>query len=406
MTEFSEERLVTDNILSDIVVTKYKQASDICNNVLKRVAAACVAGASVTDICRQGDSWISEQTVKVFKGVERGIAFPTTININDIAQNFSPSTSAASPLLAALDVVNIELGVHIDGYIATSAHTIVVRTTEIPQSPLTGRPADAICAAYYASEVALRMLKPGVRSVDIKNAIQRVAASFRCQPCEGTGSYNMRRYIIEGDTVIPNEPYSVLPRALPSTDLVLAYEADSPDNFTIQANQVYAINVYISSGTGILRDSPHHEIGVYQRDVNNSYKLKLKSARLALSTSLKHFSVFPFATRGLVDIDPAVRLGIPECKNFGQFVPLPITEDHSVDVNGNRAVVAQFKITVLITGNGTVMRVSAGDDLIALPYCHSNYSLGPEFLEIMQTKVRGVKTIGGEAVDDQMEMDM
>ena len=54
------------------------------------------------------------------------------------------------------DLVKIDLGVHIDGYIAPCATTFIVGGGEI-----TGRKADAIMAAYQAAEVALRMMRPG-----------------------------------------------------------------------------------------------------------------------------------------------------------------------------------------------------------------------------------------------------
>lgn len=54
-----------------------------------------------------------------------------------------------------------ELGVHVDGYIATAAHTLVVAQDR--QQPVTGKAADVICATYFAYEAASRMLRPGVK---------------------------------------------------------------------------------------------------------------------------------------------------------------------------------------------------------------------------------------------------
>jgi len=49
------------------------------------------------------------------------------------------------------------MGAHIDGFIAVVAHTVVVE----PKGKITGRKADAVLAAHYASEAALRLVKPG-----------------------------------------------------------------------------------------------------------------------------------------------------------------------------------------------------------------------------------------------------
>jgi methionine aminopeptidase len=50
------------------------------------------------------------------------------------------------------------LGAHIDGFIAVAAHTIVVGLDA--GAKVTGRKADVILAAHYASEAALRLVKP------------------------------------------------------------------------------------------------------------------------------------------------------------------------------------------------------------------------------------------------------
>ena len=51
-----------------------------------------------------------------------------------------------------------DLGAHVDGFIAVVAHTIVLGAT--PDKKVTGRKADAILAAHYASQAALKLLKP------------------------------------------------------------------------------------------------------------------------------------------------------------------------------------------------------------------------------------------------------
>jgi methionine aminopeptidase len=52
-----------------------------------------------------------------------------------------------------------DLGAHVDGFIAVVAHTIVLGATS--EAKVTGRRADVVLAAHYASQAALRLLKPG-----------------------------------------------------------------------------------------------------------------------------------------------------------------------------------------------------------------------------------------------------
>ena len=56
----------------------------------------------------------------------QGIAFPTCLSVNHAICHFSPLVSEADQTLAEGDMVKIDMGAHIDGYIAVVAHTVVV----------------------------------------------------------------------------------------------------------------------------------------------------------------------------------------------------------------------------------------------------------------------------------------
>ena len=54
-------------------------------------------------------------------------------------------------------MVKVDLGAHIDGFIAVVAHTVVVSDGT---AKTTGRKADAVLAAHLCAEAALRLVKP------------------------------------------------------------------------------------------------------------------------------------------------------------------------------------------------------------------------------------------------------
>jgi methionine aminopeptidase len=86
--------------------------------------------------------------------------------------------------LAKGDVVKLHLGAHIDGFAAITAETIVVGAT--PESPVTGRRADALRAAWTAAEVAMRLVRVGNKNWQVTEAVSKVAAAWDCKPVEGT----------------------------------------------------------------------------------------------------------------------------------------------------------------------------------------------------------------------------
>ena len=87
---------------------------------LERAIGLAVEGADVATICGNIDEFIGEELLKVFsnkksKKIERGIAFPTCLSVNEIMGHFSPCADD-SVLLKTEDLVKIEVGAHIDGF--------------------------------------------------------------------------------------------------------------------------------------------------------------------------------------------------------------------------------------------------------------------------------------------------
>nr|ACI67880.1 Proliferation-associated protein 2G4 [Salmo salar]ADM16001.1 Proliferation-associated protein 2G4 [Salmo salar] len=83
-------------IAEDLVVTKYKMGGDIANQALRVVIEASKSGVSVLSLCEKGDAHIMAETGKVFrkeKDLKKGIAFPTSVSVNNCVCHFSPLKS-------------------------------------------------------------------------------------------------------------------------------------------------------------------------------------------------------------------------------------------------------------------------------------------------------------------------
>ena len=107
-----------------------------------------------------------------------GIAFPCCISVNNCICHFSPLTNDPDVVLKDGDLVKIDLGAHLDQFIAVTAHTVVVGSSK--DKKVTGRKADVMMAAHLASEAALRLVKPGneVRSENYTMFLCHVESSL------------------------------------------------------------------------------------------------------------------------------------------------------------------------------------------------------------------------------------
>ena len=152
------------------------------------MVAAGVEGATVLSLCTLGDSTILSLLKTVYtedEKMSKGIAFPTCVCPTSIVCHLSPLVSDPEATIALKngDMVRVELGVQIDGYIAQAAHTFVVGATK--ENPVVGRQADVIQAAYSAAELAARLIRPGNDSRMVTDSISKIAKEFNCTAVEG-----------------------------------------------------------------------------------------------------------------------------------------------------------------------------------------------------------------------------
>lgn len=324
-------------IADDVVVTKYKMAADMANAILNKIINECKDGASARSICEIGDKHILEETSKVFKKekeLKKGIGFPVCISVNNVVCHFSPLHSEEDTILKDGDIVKIDLGIHIDGFIAGLAHTVVVGASK--ENKITGRKADVLLAAYYAAEIAQRLVKPGNSNNDVTDAVMKVAAEFNCKPVEGMLSHQLQQNVIDGEKTIIQNPS----------------EGQRKDHkkCEFELHEVYGVDVLISTGDGKAKESETRTT-VYKK-TDTIYSLKMKASRTFFNEVSNKFTMMPFTLRACED-EKKSKLGITECVRHELLIPYPVLYEKDGEY------VAQVKYTVLLMPNGP-LRITHG----------------------------------------------
>nr|CAD58632.1 proliferation-associated protein 2G4 [Suberites domuncula] len=235
-----EEPTIAEDVVGSLNTKWLEIWPTFVSGVLAQVIEACVAGAAIVDVCEMGDKMIFEETKNVYKkekDMKKGIAFPTCLSVNNCVCHFSPLRSDPPLILGDGDLIKVELGVHVDGFIAVAGHTLVVGASK--DNKVTGRQADVMQAAYLAGEIAHRMVVPGGDSMTVSSAIQKVASSFNCNSVEGILCHQLKRNNYDSEKTIILNPTEQQKREHKSCEFEL-YEA-------------YAIDIIISSGEGKTR---------------------------------------------------------------------------------------------------------------------------------------------------------
>eukprot|EP00756_Hemistasia_phaeocysticola_P028531 Hpha_TRINITY_DN16179_c3_g14::TRINITY_DN16179_c3_g14_i1::g.8021::m.8021 len=322
------------------VIEKYKLAGGIVNKAMEAVLKAIQPGATVVSLATIGDDIIIAETDKCFrkgKGedkVDKGVAFPTCVNVNNVVCHYAPLEDDQSPPLAPGDVVKVDMGCHVDGFCAVAAQTVIVTEEGLSGEIPKGDRANVVAAGQVAIDAIAHCFRPGAANNDITDIIATVAKDFDVTPVAGVLSHEMKRYIIDGSEVVAG-------KKLPAQHVHAS---------TMAEYQVWALDIAFSSApsatpaekAGNLRVSETRPL-IYKRALDTNYQLKLKGSREVFSDLQKRFQTFPF---GLRFLDPKKRmLCMSECLKHDLVQAYPVLESRKDEI------VAHFKTTILITAN-------------------------------------------------------
>merc|ERR1711934_609481 len=323
------------------VLAKYRLAAEIANRTMAAIMPQCVAGAKIVDLCDAADLMVTEECSKVHsKGKakveprDKGVAFPMCISVNHVVGHNSPNADDEQALEEG-DLVKLDLGVHIDGLIATVANTLAVGP------PATGRKADVLMAVAVAAEAALATFKVGAKNKDITAIFARAAEAFNVTVVEGVLSHQMKQHVIDGNKVILSKE---------TADHKVEEEE-------IEELDVFAIDIIMSTGEGKPVEKDENKTTIYKHQVDQTYNLKMKASREVFSQVTGDHPTLPFTLRQYEG--SRTRLGMKECINHDLFTTYPVLEEKEGDF------VAHCKFTVLLTEEEGTQRITGG----LLPNC-------------------------------------
>jgi curved DNA binding protein len=188
--------------------------------------------------------------------------------------------------------------------------------------------AKVVHSAWTAAEAILRCVQVGKTNSECTSVIRKCADEFGCNPVQGVLSHQMKKHIIDGTQSIIN---------CETTD-------DKVDDFEFGMNEVYCLDLVMSSGEGKPKESELRTT-VFKRALENNYVLKTQKARQFLAEVGKKFPTLPFSLRAF---DETIgRVGVSEANRHELLHPYPILHDKPGEF------VAQFKYTVLLLPGGT-----------------------------------------------------
>jgi methionyl aminopeptidase len=290
--------------MDEEILEKYRKAGKIAKMARDYGASRVQEGVLLLDFAEDVENFIRRS------GGEP--AFPINLALNDAAAHFTPAHDERIKF-ARGDVVKIDVGVHVDGYVGDTATTVEVGTYHW---------SDLIRSTNEALDAALDLMKPETRLDDVGAAIQRVIESYGYVPVENLTGHSMERYKLHAGLSVPN---------------VMGEGSGS-----IKLGDVIAIEPFATDGAGRVDGKKSGNIYrlIKPREIGG------KDLRTLISHISKNYSSLPFSERWCHKFDRKSKQHLRKLLKAGIIYSYPILRDVG------EGTVAQAEHTVLVTENG------------------------------------------------------
>jgi methionyl aminopeptidase len=281
----------------------YQRAGKIAAEVRENARRKSHIGSTLFQVCESIEYEIRK------RGAEP--AFPVNVSLNDIAAHYTaePNDNTA---VNDTDVLKIDIGVHIQGYIADTAVTVCYDS----KYDLLVKSAEA------ALSEAIRVAKTNVKASYIGRVIETTISKQGFRPIQNLSGHSLEQYTIHAGRSIPN-----------------IWTIGS--SFNLAPNHAYAIEPFVTTndGQGVVHEGKIRNIfGITSRKPT-----KDKDVDEFLTEIWNRFKTLPFALRWLIDKY--------EEKKARQYIDILIkrrnVHAYPILIEGNGKTVAQAEHTFI-----------------------------------------------------------
>jgi len=166
-------------------IEDYLKAGKIAGEVRENVRKKDWIGSTLEEICEYVESEIIKRGAKC--------AFPVNTSLNEVAAHYTAEPNDPKTVSDS-DLIKIDLGAQINGYIADTAVTV----NYDPQYD------SLVQTAENALQSAMSMIKVGVKSKDVGRKIQNTIMDMGFKPIANLSGHSLDQYTIHAGKTVPN----------------------------------------------------------------------------------------------------------------------------------------------------------------------------------------------------------
>ena len=295
------------------IFDNYVKAGKIASEVREYARTQDHTGRSLSEICND----IEQEIFK--KGGEP--AFPVNVSLNDIAAHYTAIPN--DPIIVKnTDVLKIDVGVHIDGYIADTAVTVSYDS----------KYQNLIDIAERALDEAIGISRSNTRVSEIGRIIEKTITKYGCKPIQNLSGHSLERYTIHAGKSIPNI-WTI------------------GHSFNLSVNNVYAIEPFVTTNDG--------QGVVYEGKIKNIFSIGSRKRTKEQKTDefleylWNKFKTLPFALRWIVneyeEKEALYLLEILVKKKNVHAYPILVEGANRIVVQAEHTIIPQESNTLTIT---------------------------------------------------------
>ena len=291
-------------------IEDYLNAGKIAGEIRENVRNKNWIGVTLEEICEYVESEIIKRGAKC--------AFPVNTSLNEIAAHYTAEPNDPKTV-SDTDLIKIDLGVQINGYIADTAVTV----NYDPQYD------SLVQAAENALENAMSMIKVGVKSKDIGRKIQNTIMDMGLKPIANLSGHSLDQYTIHAGKTVPNM-WTI-------------------GSFSFSENEAFACEPFVTTknALGFVRNGKIKNIYA----LVSRKKTKDEKADRMVEYIWNNFNMLPFALRWLVK-----EWEEKEARKLLEFlVKKKVVRAYAILIEANGKTVAQAEHTFIPTKTGVTI---------------------------------------------------
>lgn len=288
------------------ILANYKKAGSIAKEVRDSARPLVKVGIPLIELCEKIEAMI----------IEKGgnWAFPCNISINNLAAHYSPPIGDKTSI-GEKDVVKVDFGVHVEGYIADTAFTISF-------DPAHRKLVDA---AEKGVKVAIQNIKAGADSRRIGALVEVAVREMGYRPIRELTGHLLEQYEVHGSKTIPS--------------------VGTVGGSKLEEGEFYAVETFATTGSGGVHDTPYAYI---YRILPVRSPIRFAGSRQIMSIVGKKYKSLPFTERWLAKEAPDVSLKFA----LRELTGLGVIYEYHVLADRKESFVAQSEETVLVKKDG------------------------------------------------------